>query len=296
MTGRFRLPVFNSETLSQIMWGMENQDADYMLNIKDGSLYSPDMGEVEPEFLVELPSWSSSDGYQLMVSFTNSCKDPGLKEKLSKVLSSKSHGVFRRFRDVLSEDPDALKTWYDFKDSRMRSHIISYYREHFKKNNEELLSDDLYEGELLSEFEVKHLEKLDSYCEKLLEEASDNPIRRKVLGAFTNKEAYEILENDEPKGAIIFEVSDGVACILIYSIEEKYREQGLFNLLFDLFNRDMERRHIEKVAMVFKTQSNFIKGIFALHETALTEGESYGVYCVHEWNKGTESSETAYVL
>lgn len=296
MTGRYRLPVFSSETLSQIIWGMENQDADYMLNIKDGTLYSPEMGEEAPESLVELPSWGSSDGYQLMVSFTNTCKDPKLKEKLSKELSSKSHGVFRRFRDVLSEDPEALKAWYDFKDSRMRSHIISWYREHFKKNRDELESDDLYEGELLSEFEVKHLEKLDSYCEKLLKDASDNPIRRKVLGAFTNKEAYEIFENDVPKGAIIFEVTDGVACILIYSIEEEYREQGLFNLLFDLFNRDMERRHIEQVAMVFKAQSNFIKGVFALHETALTEGESYAVYCVHEWNKGTDSSETAYVL
>ena len=296
MTGRFRLPVFSSETLSQIIWGMENQDADYMLNIKDGTLYSPEMGEEAPESLVELPSWGSSDGYQLMVSFTNTCKDPKLKEKLSKELSSKSHGVFRRFRDVLSENPEALKAWYDYKDSRMRSHIVSYYRNLFKKNREELESDDLYEGELLSEFEVKHLEKLDSYCEKLILEASDSPIRRKVLGAFTNKEAYEILENDVPKGAIIFEVSDGVACILIYSIEEEFREQGLFNLLFDLFNRDMERRRIEQVAMVFNTHSNFIKGVFALHETALTEGESYAVYSVHEWNKGTTSSETAYVL
>lgn len=296
MTGRFRLPVFNSETLSQIIWGMENQDAEYMLNIKDGTLCSPEMGEAEPEFLVELPSWSSSDGYQLMVSFTNSCKDRNLRERLSKELSSKSHGIFRRFRDVLSENPETLKAWYDFKDSRMRSHIISYYRERFKRNKDELESDDLYEGELLSEFEVKHLEGLDDYCEKLLEEASDNAVRRKILGAFTNKEAYEILENDVPKGAIIFEVSDGVACVLIYKIEEEYREQGLFNLLFDLFNRDMERRHVDRVAMVFKTQSNFIKGVFALHETTLTEGESYGIYCVHEWNKGTDSSETAYVL
>ena len=297
MVSRFRLPFFTAETLSQIIWGMENQDADYMLNIKDGTLYSPETGEEPPQYLVDLPSWGSSDGYQLMVSFTNACKDRTLKEKLSKELNSKSHGVFRRFRDVLAENPDTLQSWYDFKDAKMRAHIISWYRERFGKQGDELESDDLYEGELLSEFEVRHLPSLDSYCRSLLDkESSESPLKRRILGAFTGTEAYEICENDVPQGALVFEVVDGLACVLLYNIEEKYRGQGLFSLLFDMFNRDMERRQIERVAMPFGPKSAFMKGVLPLHETALQEGESYAVYCVHEWNNGTISSETAYVL
>ena len=297
MTGRFRLPVFTDETLSSIIFGMENQDVDYMLNLDDGTLYSPEMGEEIPENLVELPPWGSSDGYQLMVSFANSCKDRNLKEKLAKELSSKSHGVFRRFRDVLSQNPDDLKTWYDFKDSRMRAHIKSWYRDKLGKQRDELESDDIYEGELLSEFDVIHLDELDSYCEKLLDDAViGNPIRRKVLGAFCSKKAFVIYKGEKPCGALVYEVVENTACILLYTIEETFRGQGLFCLLFDLFNREMERHQIESVAMAFGPQSAFLRGMFSDHETAFREGEGYATYSVHDWNSATLSSETAYVL
>ncbi|MCF0262621.1 MAG: hypothetical protein HUK23_06895, partial [Sphaerochaetaceae bacterium] len=103
MSQHFKIPVLTDELLSQIMWGMENQDSVYMLNIKDCSIYSAEDDSVSPEFLVNLPPWQSSDGYQLMVSFTNACKDSSLKTKLANELETKGKGVFRRFRDALSE-------------------------------------------------------------------------------------------------------------------------------------------------------------------------------------------------
>ena len=297
MMSRFRIPVFTDETISSIIFGMENQDVDYMLNLDDGTLYSPEMGEEVPENLVELPPWGSSDGYQLMVSFTNSCKDKELKDKLVKELNSKSHGVFRRFRDVLSQNPDDLKAWYDFKDSRMRAHIRSWYREKFEKQRDELESDDIYEGELLSEFDVRQLDELDQYCKGLLASVTkDNPIRRKVLDAFESKKAFVIYKGENPCGALIYEIVDNVACILLYLIEENYRGQGLFSLLFDLFNREMERHQIENVAMAIGPQTAFLRGLFPEHETAFREGEGYTTYSVHDWNSATLSSETAYVL
>ncbi len=293
----FRLPVFTDETLSSIIFGMENQDVDYMLNLNDGTLYSSEMGQEPTENLVELPPWGSADGYQLMVAFTNACKDKNLKDKLAKELNSKSHGVFRRFRDVLSQNPDDLKAWFDFKDSRMRAHIKAWYRDKFGKQKNELESDDMYEGELLSEFDVRHLEELDQYCKTLVETvANENPIRRKVLDAFNSKQAFVIYRGEEPCGALVYEIVQGMACILLYSIEEKFRGQGLFRLLFDLFNREMERHQIKKVAMAFSTQSAFLKGLFSDHETALSEGEGYSIYSVEDWNNATLSSETAYVL
>ena len=109
MSRRYRLPRFNDQMLSEIIFGIENQDVDYMLDIGTGNLYSSEMDGIEPsseENLVELPPWTSSDGYQLMVSFTNTCQNPQLKQKLVDELNSKSKGVFRRFRDVLSENPE----------------------------------------------------------------------------------------------------------------------------------------------------------------------------------------------
>ena len=111
MSRRYRLPRFNDQLLSEIVFGIENQDVDYMLDIGTGNLYSSDVDGAGPsseENLVELPPWTSTDGYQLMVSFTNSCRNQQLKDRLAGELNSKSKGVFRRFRDVLSENPDDL--------------------------------------------------------------------------------------------------------------------------------------------------------------------------------------------
>ena len=58
MSRRYRLPRFNEQLLSEIIFGIENQDVDYMLDIGTGNLYSSEMDGIEPsseENLVELP-------------------------------------------------------------------------------------------------------------------------------------------------------------------------------------------------------------------------------------------------
>ncbi len=73
----YRLPVFTDETLSRIAWGMENQEDVYLLDRRDGSIHKSgeDALSVPKEFLLELPPWGSSDGYQMMISFVNACSD-----------------------------------------------------------------------------------------------------------------------------------------------------------------------------------------------------------------------------
>ena len=153
MSRRYRLPRFNDQILSEIIFGMENQDVEYMLDISTGTLYSPEFSDAEEpseENLIDLPPWRSSDGYQIMVAFTNSCQDHELKKKLVNELNSKERGVFRRFRDVLATEPEVLKQWYDFKDHRMKSYIKGWYREHFSSD---AAVDELEEDEL-SEYEA----------------------------------------------------------------------------------------------------------------------------------------------
>lgn len=302
MSRHYRLPVFTDEILSQIIWGMENQDADYYLNIKDGSVYSREFGgddvEVPDEYLVELPPWGSSDGYQLMVSFVNVCKNHKLKEKLLRELSGRSHGVFRRFRDVLASDSESLQQWYEFKDHKMKAHIKAWYRANFgsQKTTDES-EDGLGLGELLADFEIVHLESLDNYCEDLMQNyVGSNAIAAKTLEGFQDRQAFEVVKGETPCGAIIYENVGDKCCILYYYIEESHRELGLFSLMFDLLNRELERQQIQGVIMPFTAQSAFFKNSIIGHEVALDPSVDYLEYSLKQWNGNLESSEFAYLL
>ena len=302
MSRRYRLPRFNDQIVSEIIFGMENQDVEYMLDISTGTLYSPEFSDAEEpseENLVDLPPWRSSDGYQIMVAFTNSCHDQELKKKLVNELNSKERGVFRRFRDVLATDPEVLKQWYDFKDHRMKSYIKGWYREHFSSVSaiDELEEDELTGGELLADFEVNHLNHLDAYCLGLLDSyVADDSVRKKVIDSFSSKEAFEIACDGKPCGALIYERVQHSACILYYYIEQQDREMGLFSLMFDLFNRELERSGIEKVTMPFGPESLFLRQSFSGHDTELSDAFESVKYGVQNWNNGTDSSEFAYVL
>ena len=301
MSYRFKLPILSEQVLSEIIFGMENQDTDYLLDIRTGTLYNQELddgSEHSAENLVSLPPWNSADGYQLMVAFTNSCRDKNLQKRLSDELNSRQKGVFRRFRDILAEDNEVLNQWYDFKDRRMKSYIRSYYRTQLSNDLDSLEEgDDAVEGELLSDFEVCHLEVPDDYCGKLLESLCEgNPIKKKIFGAFSAKEAFVIRKNGCSCGAIIYEIVEDHACILHYQVDEGYREMGLFSLMFDLFNREMERRHICRICIPFSSEAAFLKQSLAGHEVALNLSEDSYIYKVEDWTDNVGSSEYAYVL
>ena len=301
MSYRFRLPILSEQVLSEIIFGMENQDADYLLDISTGTLYNQELddgSEHSAENLVSLPPWNSSDGYQLMVSFTNSCKDKDLQRRLSDELNSRQKGVFRRFRDILSEDNEVLNQWYDFKDRRMKSYIRSYYRTQLSNDLDSLEEgDDAVEGELLSDFEVCHLETPDSYCRSLLDSLCEgNPIKKKIIDAFSGKKAFAVRKNGSSCGAIIYEIVENEACILHYQVDEEYREMGIFSLMFDLFNREMARKHICRICIPFSSETAFLKQSLAGHEVRLFLSEDAYIYKVDDWTNSVGSSEYAYVL
>lgn len=301
MSYRYRLPLLTDQMLSEIIFGMENQDVDYALDISTGTLFSPEKADgriPDEDNLVELPPWTSSDGYEVMVAFTNACRDRGLQQRLSAELSSRQKGVFRRFRDILGEDQETLNQWYDFKDRRMKSYIRSWYRSRFSRDMDGLEEgDDVQEGELLSDFEVCHQQSLDDYCNALLDSVCEgNAVKRKIFGAFSAKEAFVVKKDARECGAIIYEIVGNEACILYYQVDENLREMGLFSLMFDLFNREMGRSRVEKVVMPFSTESAFLKQSLAGHELGLNMSEDSYIYKVEEWTGNNASSEYAYVL
>ncbi len=305
MTQKYNISLLSEATLNEIAFGMENQDLDYVFCLNDGNVYPcSDLAEYfddpnEMEF-VDLPQWTSADGYRLMCAFAQSYKDSSVRNKLNNVLSSGNRGVFKRFRAVLDTVDGATDAWYKFKEKRMYAHIRAWYRKIMANRadavSEKELADDNNTGVLFVSYDIEHLEKLDSRClelEKLL--LKENPIASKVVNAFTNQEAYCAYQGENLCGMLSFEVIKESACVLIYYIEEKSRGNGLFEMLFDLMNRDLERRGVHKV--FFPLQSGTKLENF-LSNRGVKSSEPYIIkeYNVDAWNHLVDSQEIAYLV
>lgn len=305
MKQKMNVTLLSETTLDAIAFGMENQEFDYVLCLHDGNVYpSDDLDDYfnYPDLMdfVDLPQWSSADGYRLMCAFAQSCTDSNLKKRLLEVLNSGKKGVFKRFRAELDAVEGATDAWYRFKDKRMHAHIRSWYRKIMadrpKPADSIELLEDFNQGELFVSYDVEHLEKLDASCvdlEKTL--LGENPVVSKVLGAFTNQEAFCAYQEGKLCGMVAFEVVQDSACVLIYYIEEKSRGVGLFEMLFDLMNRDLERRGVHKVLFPLQSGSK-LENFFSNRDVESSILYSIKEFLVENWNNCVNSQETAYLV
>jgi ribosomal protein S18 acetylase RimI-like enzyme len=124
----------------EIIFYMEDQDGDFLLDTKEVKIINVDNYDDEPEFpadtavniegdedrYISLPDWDSNDGFRLMEKFTAQLKNPILRHELSAALNTK-RGVFRSFKNVLEHYPEAEKMWYSFKDQKMKEEVIAWY-------------------------------------------------------------------------------------------------------------------------------------------------------------------------
>jgi ribosomal protein S18 acetylase RimI-like enzyme len=115
----------------EIIFYMENQDGDFLLDTKEVKIINVDNFDDEPDFSDEdrhvcLPEWDSNDGFRLMEKFAAELKNPVIRHELSAALNTK-RGVFRSFKNVLEQYPETEKMWYKFKDRKMREEVIEWY-------------------------------------------------------------------------------------------------------------------------------------------------------------------------
>jgi GNAT superfamily N-acetyltransferase len=112
---------------------MENQDGDFLLDIQEAyvvDMFNNDYEE-EPDFsdnsrFISLPEWNSSDGYRLMEKFAATIRNPVVRQELSDALN-RNKGVFRAFRDVLEQYPEIEKSWFNYKEQKMKNEVICWY-------------------------------------------------------------------------------------------------------------------------------------------------------------------------
>jgi hypothetical protein len=69
----------------------------------------------------EIPIRFSSEGYDLMVEFTEVVTDPKIQRELYIALDGR--GAFRRFKDTLREYSEVEKQWFKFKADRDKEEV-----------------------------------------------------------------------------------------------------------------------------------------------------------------------------
>jgi len=120
--------------IDDILFHMENQDGTFLLDLQEGYVidmdnhdtFEDDIDYEDEERFISIPDWSPAEGYRLMERFTAGLKNPVLRDQLSTALN-RNKGVFRAFRDVLSQHPETEKQWYNFKDKEMKNEVINWY-------------------------------------------------------------------------------------------------------------------------------------------------------------------------
>jgi predicted GNAT family acetyltransferase len=118
--------------IDDILFHMENQDGDFVLDSQTGQvvdIFENDLIEEtddEEGRFIDLPDWNSNDGYRLMERFAASLKNPVARQELSNALN-RNKGVFRAFRDVLEQYPEIEKSWFIYKEQKMKNEVICWY-------------------------------------------------------------------------------------------------------------------------------------------------------------------------
>ena len=127
------------DIVRQVIFGMENQNHRYVLDVEEGRVLRAD--SIDPSLdpasfgtdvldpaarYHELPPWTSADGFNLMQAFLAELPNPQLRQELNDILRSGKR-VFRRFKDRLSEYPDAQRRYHVFKFLEMRGVVAEWY-------------------------------------------------------------------------------------------------------------------------------------------------------------------------
>jgi len=119
-------PTFElSETiLERIIFAMEDQTKSRVIDLNTGELVPKPEGELAIH-LAPPPAWTPADGFRLMESYCLRLKNLELKRALLKALSH-GKGVFKAFRQVLSEYPQEDLQFREYKNAVLRRYIESW--------------------------------------------------------------------------------------------------------------------------------------------------------------------------
>lgn len=120
--------------IDEILYSMENQDAELVVDAQEGSVLpvdgecvsSDDLDGDTDERYYSLPEWTSGDGFELLRDFTNNLHSPLAREDLRRAIQG-GRGVFRRFKDIIRSYPEVERKFFVFKENRMKARVVEWY-------------------------------------------------------------------------------------------------------------------------------------------------------------------------
>ena len=253
--------VLTEKNIEDILFAMENQDLDSLFDSEKGEVvvastiaetdFSLDENEGVERFY-NLPNWSSVEGFKLMEGFALTLNNPIVSKKLRQVLDS-GKGVFRNYKNVLSEYPDVHKLWFSFKNHAMKKVVLDWYNDLRLSWTLAPFEDELFddtEDVVLSDFSFGETDAFDIslYCEKMKEvfiTEENSPLDdffyqqwTKSLSEKTSTACFCAKNlNDETVGLLHYSFSSGksssVAELNLCYVEPLYRGLGIAKTLLE---------------------------------------------------------------
>jgi GNAT superfamily N-acetyltransferase len=118
--------------IDDILFSMEDQEGTFFIDTLEGIVAGEETEDcfeekpAEEDRYINLPHWDSSDGFRLMERFAAGFKNPLIRNELTAALD-RGRGVFRAFKNVLTQHPEAEKLWFTFKERAMKREILEWY-------------------------------------------------------------------------------------------------------------------------------------------------------------------------
>ena len=165
----------------QLIFCMEDQANTYLVDLEEGTVVQSDhlprgVVDEQPDRFTSIPDWQPADGFRIMEKFVSTLRNPVFSARLRESLAL-GKGVFRRFKNVLKEEPAIERLWYYFKEKEMKQEVYRWYEElseavRMEQQGEE--PEEETEELILSDFIVtddaaKFPQKLREISEELLE-------------------------------------------------------------------------------------------------------------------------------
>lgn len=317
----YELPSLDSYLLKNIIFSMENQGTIGYLDLVSGEvveisnlsdsvvvrdekksddLISISIRENKDRFLA-LPPWGSIEGFKIREQFIKDMKNPVYKKTLNHVFHT-GRGVFRKFKEILKENPLIERQWKEYKSNYMKAIVINWYEQcegYINLVNLEEEIEELPNDLLISDFVVSFKLNNDDY--EIVQIIKKNIIkdldkeekiivnRRQQLLKNPNYVVVYNLE-DEIVGYIEWELLDNsIIEIISYGVEKEFRGLGLFTLMFDKLMRQAGRESYNKVVlykskMLSKYDKISKKGLYNCNF-------GYSIVDISKWNASMDSSE-----
>lgn len=247
-----KLPALTTELMGRILYAMEDQDGLWRFSLSGGGpvRIEPD-APGQNDDLVALPSWTSKDGFALMVRYAEKRAPGALGAGLLRVLNSHRRGVFRLFKETL-EEAGALEDWYAFKQEQMGQVIRQWYDGlGFEGGplDTETGEDSLF---MLEDFDLRFV----------------SPDRLKGVprhaGAGTADRAVALFAPDgSVAGYVSFGVLSSGAFVEDYWVRPEFRGNGLFSLMYERLSEFFEKEGVTMADFPVYSGFSFIANRFA---------------------------------